>query len=163
MNGELTATSMEGTGSVFTLLVALPRHNEDPIVSADRQPGNALLIVDRNPIMRAMFRSLLASHRPHIIQAGSMDEALSMIAAHAPCDVLIDDGVAEGELDRLATAAGACGASVTLLRSAGQDDLRIPQAFSVVGKPVAGPALIDAMFSTNRPEDCASTLVSRAA
>jgi signal transduction histidine kinase len=162
MGGDLVVMSGEGQGSVFTFHLPVVDHVEERSASIAEVDSEALVIVDRNPIMRAMFRNLLAPHIGEVVVAGSLDEALVAIDHHRPCVVLVDDGVLTGGTDGLAIAAGACGATVTVLRTPGASSM-IPGLFRVVEKPVTGSELIAAMFPDSDHRNDAAPLVSRAA
>ena len=163
MGGELSVRSEAGVGSLFTLRVPLASHVEAARAIETVVFAETLLIVDRNPIMRAMFRNLLAAQVDRVILAGTLDEALAIVETHVPRVVLIDDGVLEGEseaaLRRLADRAGG---TVTLLRAPGRP-LRDLADMRVVDKPVSGPALIAAMFSPEESKAFERALVPCAA
>ena len=161
MGGELSVASSPGCGSVFTLEVPLQEHVAIEPAGADA-PGDALLIVERNPIRRAMLAALLSPHRSDILLASGVEDALDAIAARRPCDLLADDGAVGDGLDRLAAAADAIGCAVTLLRSPGAER-DAPPTVRVVAKPVAGPALVRLMFSNGGGADQHSALAARAA
>ena len=162
MGGDLVVTSSEGQGSVFTLELPVADHVEQTPESVAEVGRDVLVIVDRNPIMRAMFRSLLEPHVGQVVLAGSMDEAIVAIDAHAARAVLIDDGVLTDGTDRLAIAAGAYGTTVTVLRTPGAP-VTLPTNFLEVEKPVAGYDLIATMFPEADRENDAGPLVSQAA
>ena len=162
MGGDLVVTSSEGQGSVFTFHLPAIDHVEGDAASVAQIGRDVLVIVDRNPIMRAMFRSLLAPHVGQVVLAGSMNEAIVAIDAHAPRAVLVDDGVLTSGTDRLAIAAGAHGSIVTILRT--PDVLtRTPSSFRAIEKPVTGSELIGAMFPNPDGGNDSGPLVSQAA
>lgn len=155
MGGDVTVTSQLGQGTTFT--VTLPLREAPPIEAA--QPVNAtsgatMLVVERNPIARGMWRGLLERHFDTVAFAGSADEAVRLIDGSV-VSVLIDDATIGGEpvpalvVARIAAAAAAVGAPVALLWQ-GQDAaahaaLLAAGATKVIAKPITGAALIAAL------------------
>ncbi len=162
MGGDLMVTSDVGRGSTFTLHLPVVDHVEQRIASEAQDGSDVLVIVDRNPIKQAMLRSLLEPHVARIVLAGSLEEAVAAIDAHAPRAVLIDDGALMGEIDRLEAAARKCGAAVMVLRTS-DAACRIPSSFQAIEKPVAATKLIAALLPAFDAEDHGRSLVSQAA
>ena len=162
MGGDLAVTSSEGAGSVFTFRLPIIDYVELRSPAEPDGESDTLLIVERNPIMRAMFRNLLADHAGRVVLAGTGVEAIAAIEAHRPGAVLVDDGAIAGDADRIAAAADACGTVVTMLRSPGARS-PVPASFRVVHKPVAGPDLVEAVFPSISRMACAPPLETRAA
>jgi signal transduction histidine kinase len=156
MGGDVSVASVEGEGATFTLLLPLIRADAMVADVPQAESAAATLIVDRNPIMRSMFGTLLAPHGGAVLFAVSVDEAVAHLASGNVVRVLIDDATvtADGEayagLTRIAVAAEASGAETTLLwpLTAMQcyDDLIAAGVTRIIAKPVGGAALIRAMF-----------------
>ncbi|WP_375427238.1 sensor histidine kinase [uncultured Sphingomonas sp.] len=162
MGGDLVVASAQGQGSIFTFDLPVTDHIEH-VPAADTASGSdVLVIVDCNPIMRAMFGSLLAPRVGQVVLVGSTTDAIAAIEAHAPRAVLVDDAALGDGADRMAAAADRCGARVTVLRRPG-DSAELPSSFRVIAKPIAGSELILLMFPAPDHEHHALPLVSRAA
>ncbi|WP_244651553.1 ATP-binding response regulator [Sphingomonas sp. CFBP 8764] len=173
MNGDVTVTSREGQGATFTL--SLPLVHAEAIalgdLGADQGTGAATLIIDRNPIMRSMFRTLVTPHCDIVLTAASIDEAVTLLAQTVVANIVIDDATlrAGGDpglaLEQLTRAAG--DAATTLLWPADRLDdptLLTPAITRIVAKPVSGAALVEAIFASPVVKNNAiPDLVSRAA
>jgi signal transduction histidine kinase len=173
MNGDVTVTSREGQGATFTL--SLPLVHAEAIalgdLGADQGTGAATLIIDRNPIMRSMFRTLVTPHCDTVLTAASIDEAVILLAQTVVANIVIDDATlrAGGDpgpaLEQLTRAAG--DAATTLLWPA--DRLNDPALLTtaitrIVAKPVSGADLVEAIFASPVVKNNAiPDLVSRAA
>ncbi len=173
MDGDVTVTSVEGRGATFTLSLPLIHAEAGALCDAGADPtaNAATLIVDRNPITRSMFKTLVAPHSDVVLYAGSIDEAVALLAEGAIAHVLIDDATlrAAGDvgpaLARLASAAG--DAATTLLWPGdrlGDPALAVAPLTRVVAKPVSGADLVAAIFTTSVVKNnLIPDLVSRAA
>lgn len=155
MDGEVQVTSVAGKGSTFA--VSLPLILAE--VTADdggEMPGPALLIVDRNPISRSMLRALLAPRAGEVAFAASADEAVRLISAQAPKQVLIDDATirAEPDMDRalrlVAAVALVKGTQAALLWPSPDDAERARLESTglalVIAKPIGGDALVELLY-----------------
>lgn len=155
MDGEVQVTSVAGEGSTFA--VSLPLILAE--VTADdggEMPGPALLIVDRNPISRSMLRALLAPRAGEVAFAASADEAVRLISAQAPKQVLIDDATirAEPDMDRalrlVAAVALVKGTQAALLWPSPDDAERARLESTglalVIAKPIGGDALVELLY-----------------
>ncbi len=161
MGGEVTVASRPGEGASFTVTLPLVEAAPEVVHPADVDvdaPGaeatdNALLVLDRNPITRSMWKSLLGRHTDRLIFAATAAEAVAAIADTGIARVLIDDATIRADpafdtaLASLIDAAGAAGAATVLLWPA---DSPPPAAGAtrIVRRPVAGPALVEALFDT---------------
>jgi len=177
MGGEVSVESRVGEGTTFTVdLPMIDADEETPASDSKAANGAALLIVDRNPITRAMLRALLEERAGAVDMAGSLEEARARLAAGRIATVLIDDSAvrgAEGDgIRALATLVEAAGPDthISLLwrqDEAGDGGATAPAGVAqVIVKPVAGPALRDALYpinATKRDTRGDSVLVSDAA
>jgi CheY-like chemotaxis protein len=126
-----------------------------------------ILVIDRSPITRAMFKTLFEPRAGTVIFAGSVDEALELLSDGAPQIVLIDDAT-------LRSAADLYGVIGVLRAAAGDAKLAIlgPAAIveekaaleragvdRVIAKPIGKDALLTELFD----EPSARLLVSAAA
>jgi signal transduction histidine kinase len=174
MGGDVSVSSVVGEGATFTLVLPLVRAEAMVIepVASDAVP--ATLVVDRNPITRSMFKTLLAPHGGPIVFAVSTDEAVARLTAGGVSHVLIDDATVRigGEphtaLSKIATSAARTGAETTLLwpktGELDREELLATGITRVVAKPVGGGALVDAMFGGSVSKNTAiPDLVSHAA
>ena len=175
MGGEVTVASRLGEGATFT--IDLPLVEPDSEGPAQNEPASApsLLIVDRNPITRAMLRALLEERAGSVAFATSLDEAGERLASETIALALFDEATvraagncwAEALTQAIGCAAGA--RTAVLWRLGGEDEaaaLRGAGIDQIVAKPIAGPALRDALYpinATNRDNGDDSVLVSAAA
>ena len=167
MGGEVRVASRPGEGATFTvslpLVAAAPEAIHTPITTAAGTAGRGVLVLDRNPITRSMWKSLLGRYTDRLVFVGTVAEAE---AALAEVDrLLIDDAtiaaapMSDAALRSLAAAAAAAGVATILLWPA---DHVPPEAevTRIVRKPVTGPALIAALFATGCNDMSDHALVS---
>jgi len=168
MAGEVTVSSEPGRGSCFT--VTLPLVDATPLPPAEiaQGAGETVLVVDANPITRAMFKTLLAPHAGTIVAASAISDATELLANGGIHRVLIDGATVPAEegaaiLTALATAAGGAAATTLLWSGTPPAWLATTGIRLVLRKPMAGTALVSQFFSDEslRPPD--ATLVPRAA
>jgi len=172
MGGDVTVASVAGVGSTFTIDLPLVRA-EAPLSKPADVAANVLLIIDRNPITRAMLRTVLAPHAGAVTFASSASEAVARIEEGAVAQVLIDDATIKAVDDVAATlrfvanAAQKAGAISTLLWSVPtSEDYRRAEEAGIdqfVAKPVAGTRLADLMYGGNLRDGPQSRLVTQAA
>ncbi|WP_228275278.1 ATP-binding protein [Stakelama tenebrarum] len=172
LGGDVTVSSVEGEGSVFTV--------ELPYIAAQapesESPGLAergLLILDRNPIARSTLRTVLEPHVCCVRFAATLDEARELIDSGEVGQMLIDEATLKTEGDNFLEALRSLtsgGVPATLLWAACdaeiQASLKAAGARQVIAKPVRGAALIEALVPEVRCEsetDGDSKLVSHAA
>ncbi|WP_232834002.1 MULTISPECIES: ATP-binding protein [unclassified Sphingomonas] len=147
MDGDVTVESEPGVGSRFTvdlpLTLADPTQADSPVVGTE-----AMLIVDRNPITRAMLKSIVEAQGAEVALAGTLDAAIERLAAGGVARLLVDEAVLGGgdvmaaNLHRLRDAAG--GRPIALLAGNAPD---WPAAdMSVIAKPISAKALADMLF-----------------
>ena len=166
MQGDVTVDSAEGQGAIFTLSLPLIHATAPAVASAEQQAEtSALLIVDRNPITRAMLRTMLEPRAGVVLFASSVDEAVERIAAGGIALALADEGTVkaaddvDAALAALVQAAAEAGTATALLW-AGLDDaqrekLAATGIATVIAKPIAGPALAALLYPGNTRDDSA--------
>ncbi|WP_211275687.1 ATP-binding response regulator [Sphingomonas mucosissima] len=165
MGGDVTVASTEGEGATFTLDLPYEAVLPNEAIAA---PGAGVLVVDRNPITRAMFKALLTPVGGAVSFATTADEALEAVAAQQPATLLLDDATLRASEDPAAVvralAQATPAARIALLgpplEVLEQARLRDAGVSRFISKPVGKEALIHALFSD---ETVASTLVSHAA
>ncbi len=163
MGGDVGVASRLGEGTDFTLTLPLVSVTAPDAVEISDE--HVLLIVDRNPIQRAMWRTLFAAHGP-VAFAASAEEAAARIGQGPVAAVLVDEASVRdaGAVEAIAVAARG-GPPVALLwpapdaeRIAGWEAIGITQ---VIAKPVTGAAVVAALFGPSRNGE--QVLVSQAA
>ena len=171
MGGAITLDSRPGEGAAFTVTLPL----REPEIVASQPDGvemqaDAMLVLDRSPITRSMWKTLLTRHTGRLIFAGTAAEAIARLEEGGVARVLIDDATlcaGAAPLDdatTLADAARKAGAETTLLASAERPDRdRLAAGMTrLVIKPIAGAALVRILCQSDDPEGV-SALESRAA
>ena len=160
MGGDVAVDSDAGEGSTFTLAVPLVRVAEEAPVAAEAASGDALLIVDKNPISRAMLKTLFTPKVGAVKVVGAVAEAQEAIAAGGIARVLIDEVTLKADEAGEGALAALAGAPVSLLwTNPGEDDrarLAAAGADQIVAKPIAGAALVDAIVTAGIHDSVAS-------
>jgi signal transduction histidine kinase len=163
MGGDVLVASVEGQGTTFTLVLPFVRAVDIVPVAVPAADDVAVtLVVDRNPITRSMFKTLLAPHAGEIAFAGSADAAVTRLGEGPVAHVLIDDATVRlgedplADLRRIADAAGLARAQTSVLWpvSAGQeqDELLATGITRVIARPVSGAALVQAIYGESTPQ-----------
>ncbi|MGI4733281.1 MAG: ATP-binding protein [Janthinobacterium lividum] len=169
MGGDVTVTSEPGVGSVFTL--DLPLIEAAAPATLPDAVAVALLVIERNPIMRGMYKALLAPGFGQLAFAASTQEAVAMIAGGSVSRVMADDATLRADrpiseaVAAIAAAAGRSGVPFMLLWTpeTGEDGkaLLASGVRQLVTKPIARAELLK-LLSDNMYLPC-DDLVSRAA
>lgn len=176
LEGTVSVASNVGEGSTFTVdlplrVVAAP----DSAVEAAGE-GESIVVLDRNPIVRGMLRTLFTPHFAAVHFAGTIDEAVALARDAGPALILADEAtLAAGDGDPIEKLSELFASAPEGVRIAGlwsKPDGEAEQRLCdtgvdlIVVKPVKGPALIAALTAA-RSEICATsgrtTLVSQAA
>lgn len=165
MGGDVSVESEIDSGARFML--ELPFQPAEAPVVAAVSDGQGILVVDRSPITRAMFKTLFEPRAGTVTFAGSVDEALALLADGAPRTVLIDDATLQTAPDRheaiakLRVAAPDARLAVLGPAALGEERAMLEQAGinRVIIKPIAKDALLTELFD----EPSARLLVSAAA
>ena len=165
MGGDVSVESEIDRGARFML--DLPLQPAEAPAAPAVSDGQGILVVDRSPITRAMFKTLFEPRAGTVTFAGSVDEALTLLADGAPRTVLIDDATLQTAPDRheaiakLRAAAPDARLAVLGPAALGEERATLEQAGvdRVVVKPIAKDALLTELFD----EPSARLLVSAAA
>ncbi|WP_353204500.1 ATP-binding protein [Sphingomonas sp.] len=165
MDGDVRVVSTPDAGTIFTLEIPLLLASAPHVTASADAPGSdALLILDRNPISRAMLRAVLQARARTVLFASNTAEALAQIKAGHVSRVLIDDATitAADDVDAALTALAAHDVVTALLWPAPDPAER--ERFAAIGidhviaKPIAGVALAAILFDA---PDCGQPVLNR--
>ncbi|HXH16115.1 MAG TPA: ATP-binding protein [Sphingomonas sp.] len=165
MGGDVTVSSVVGEGATFTLVLPLILAPATGAAcdaagatgdTAEPDRGLVTLVVDRNPITRSMFKTLLARDCGPVEFAMSVDDAVVRLALGGVARVLVDDATIRDGTDayeglaRIADAARPSFAETTVLWPVSAEserrELLMTGITQVVSKPVSGGALVHALL-----------------
>ncbi|WP_294108880.1 ATP-binding protein [Sphingomonas sp.] len=160
MGGDVVVSSQPGEGSRFVFTFPY-RATHAPIAASAPRP--TLVIVDPNPIARAMWQAALAPEAGAVAVVATLAEAEPLIAEHLPERVLIDDAalpesgavVLDALAERLPTGAVHCLARAPEFAPSGK--------ITVVAKPITGAALREIVYRRSHRLASFETLESHAA
>ncbi|APX67478.1 hypothetical protein AV944_05675 [Sphingomonas sp. LK11] len=164
MGGDVTVESEQGRGSRFLLTVPLTE-----VEPAARPERPLVLILDRNPIRRAMWTQLCAPHA-QVAFAATAGEAACRLSDGGVTQILIDDSAIRDEgviaaLARIVTASDRP-MPVRLLWPETEpmegNEFLGEGLIEIIVKPITGAELMRKMFNTS-PQTAAQPLVTQAA
>ncbi|WP_179187132.1 ATP-binding protein [Sphingomonas sp. TZW2008] len=166
MGGDVSVTSREGEGATFVL--DLPY---EAVVSPDVAPANdaaGILVVDRNPISRAMFKALFGPVAGSVTFAATKVEIDDALRVATPRTILFDDATLRAGADPAALVADVAAqyprTTLVLLGPALDGDERATLAAAgidrFIARPISKNLLVDAVFGDEPSE---SSLVHKAA
>ncbi|WP_294265056.1 ATP-binding protein [uncultured Sphingomonas sp.] len=160
LGGDIAVASREGEGAVFT--VTLPLVEAEALADVAAAPrGDGIVILERNPIARAVLKTVLAPRTGDIALTDNMVDALAKLPGATR---LIADAATLGEDDptrlaglaRLAAAAAEQGAAAFVLWK--EPDAAIVRrieemdAMTLIEKPIAGRVLAERLFGVQNDD-----------
>ena len=176
LDGDVSVAGGEGQGTAFTLDLPLVEVAA-PDAAAAAGTGEAMVVLDRNPIARGMLRTLLEPHFATVQFAATPDDALGLLPGSGPMLLLAEEATlkaadedAIAALKALTGAAREKGARTAVLWAQPDEAMLAALAEAgtdiIVAKPVAGVALVEALVAgrqQNSGKSPATALVSQAA
>ncbi len=151
LGGDIQVASQPGEGSIFTLDLPLVRAEAPGQAPAQALDSAQMLIVERNPIVRAMLRRLFEARVEIVHAVGSGEEALAIASATPGLTAIVMDDAALIDADKIKETleklrSCLASAEITLLVGAADDDKKAQfmdaGATQVVEKPIAGERLV---------------------
>ncbi|PKP90698.1 MAG: hybrid sensor histidine kinase/response regulator [Alphaproteobacteria bacterium HGW-Alphaproteobacteria-16] len=168
LGGDVSVASVEGEGTTFTVDLPLRQVEAPDAGPVADQVGEAIVVLDRNPIARGMLRTLLSSSFDAVHFAGTPEEAEKIISEMGNGVLLADEATVKAAGDdpmvTLSNLAKFVDNRLRLNVLWAKPDEEITAAIlaagaqTVIAKPVKGPALIEALLA-GRKENC-NTLAS---
>lgn len=152
LEGSILVSSTPGEGSTFTLDLPLVRAQPPETAMPAPAGGAAVLIVERNPITRAMLRAVFEKAVSSLHCAGDVEEALQLLELKQFAALVIDEGaLATATETALETIASLCRAQPqmrsTLLVAGGDAAHRArfmdAGVTQVIEKPITGAELLE--------------------
>ena len=146
-------SSVPGEGSTFTLDLPLHRALAPEIAAPQSAGAGGVLIVERNPITRAMLRAVFERAVASLRFAADAAEALELLELEEFAALIIDEGAlttaTEGALDMIAALRRAQPQIQATLLVANGERARAAQFMDagvtqVIEKPIAGAELLEA-------------------
>ncbi|OAN66610.1 hypothetical protein A7X12_10815 [Sphingomonas sp. TDK1] len=158
LGGEIYVASTLGKGSSFTLDIPLVRAQPPAESAALAGDGAGVLILERNPITRAMLRSLFEAVAERVRFAQTVDEALQLLELEEFAALVIDEAaLSTATTNKLESIATLCRAQPhlhsTLLYSGGEviENAQFLDAglTQMIEKPIAGAELVQRAVPTS--------------
>ncbi len=169
MGGDVSVRSVASNGACFVVDLPLPdAATAPPIACGSDSALIDLLIVDRNPIARAMLKTMLAPHHRCIVAVGSIEEGAGLAGGSRIGKLLVDGAGLEPAalVTGVRTLVAATDAPVALLWPAADQaalsELETIESCAVILKPIAGIALVQRLTNLGAPNP-GTALVSEAA
>ena len=169
MGGDVHVDSVEGKGTRFSVDLALPPVEAAGSIGCGEDDAAVdLLIVDPNPIARAMLKSLLAPLHPCIVMTDTIENAIDQTTRRDVRKLLVEGSALDrgAIVDELTQLISATRAPVTLLWPAAET-APIPALENIglddiILKPIAGTMLVQRL-AESRGSPVSAPLVSQAA
>jgi PAS domain S-box-containing protein len=143
--GGITLDSEEGRGSTVQIYLPaayIPAQGSAPM----RSPGTAptILVVDDQPAVLEVVSRILRHNGYHTLEAGSYDEALSLLSTHDPDLLLTDNVPAESPEQTLADRVREIKPGTRILRMSGSPfPAPGPEGKQVISKPFTAKDLVE--------------------
>ncbi|MBW4330373.1 tetratricopeptide repeat protein [Stakelama sp. CBK3Z-3] len=174
LDGTITVESDLDTGSKFIVTLPLERVAPPRNDNREKKEGPELLVLERNPIARGVWKRTLGEHAGTLNFASDSQEACAVLADGAVSLVLLDEGTLthdEGQafeiVGEIARTAHGIGTPVAVMWKAPDEAVhsRLVEAGAdhIIEKPITRAALVGRVFGSGEERGIAQALVSRAA
>ena len=143
--GGITIDSEEGRGTtvhIYLPAAYVPAQGSAPM----RSPGTAptILVVDDQPAVLEVVSRILRHNGYHTLEAGSYEQALSLLSTHDPDLLLTDSVLAEMPEQTLADRAREIKPGMRILRMSGAHVTAFgPEGGQVISKPFTAKDLVE--------------------